>query len=251
MVDHVNRPLPRDALGDGGGGLPRRAAAVVPTTSQAESRTAQPREPLDRARLAGAQVLATVLAETSAGGEVHAESLFCALGALGGYACQASLRAQALACGLHPDEPFAVTRLGSGRRLFGGEALDELLVGDRLSIWGLAAGGAHHAGAREFPNLPAIFARAAAEAGSPLFGVPRYPGRAAQELPIDYLKRLWPALLPPVERHAGDPVLWPTAFGFAIKAGIESPLPALAPDEALLIVMQAAVPMSRVDLSLH
>src|SRR5690349_7973973 len=60
-------------------------------------------DPLIGAKMGGKEVLSRLLAGMKTDKGVHAESLFCALGALAGYACQAQLRAQAMALGMKPD----------------------------------------------------------------------------------------------------------------------------------------------------
>jgi hypothetical protein len=61
------------------------------------------------------------------------------------------------------------------------------------------------------------------------------------------VRTLWPALLPILRKLTDDPALWPQAYSFAIQDAIRSVEAALAPQVALSIVMESAVPMSKLD----
>ena len=68
-----------------------------------------------RARAASSVVLTTVMQALRDDRGIHLESLFCALGAVAGCACQASVRAEALAAGEHPDSRFEVATTADGK----------------------------------------------------------------------------------------------------------------------------------------
>lgn len=204
--------------------------ADVSTDSLLEAiREKRKADPLIGAKVAGREILGRLIMAMNNDKGVHSESLCCALGALAGYACQASLRARGLEYG----------------------SLIKLLAQDRDSIWALAAGAAEQAGATELPDLAAIFKHTAATFGTKSFGIPRFGGgHGAADLPVTYVRTLWPALLPIVRKLTDDPALWPQAYAFAIQDAIKSVEPALAPQVALSIVMESAVPMSKVELEL-
>jgi hypothetical protein len=186
-------------------------------------------DPLIGAKVAGREILGRLIIAMKNDKGVHSESLCCALGALAGYACQASLREQSIENG----------------------SLIKLLAQDPHSVWSLAAGAAQQAGATELPDLAAIFKHAAATVGTKAFGIPRYGGgHGAADLPATYVRALWPALLPILRRLTDDPALWPQAYSFAIQEAIKSVEPALAPQVALSIVMESAIPMSKLDFDL-
>jgi hypothetical protein len=184
-------------------------------------------DPLIGAKVAGREILGRLITAMKNDKGVHSESLCCALGALAGYACQASLRARSI-----------------------DGSLLKLLAEDQYSVWSLAAGAAQQAGATELPDLPAIFKHVAATIGTKAFGIPRYGGgHGAADLPVAYVRALWPALLPVVSKLTDDMALWPHAYSFAIQDAIKSVEPVLAPQVALSIVMESAIPMSKVDLA--
>lgn len=206
-------------------------------------------DPLVGAKFGAREVFQRLLAAMQDDRGVHAESLLCALGALGGYACQASLRAQAVAKGLPETAQLQVVSTKGGAQYFFGDHLNDLLAGASHSVWSLAGGAAQHAGAKELPDLQEIFGHCASVVGTAHFGVPRVPdaNRPAAQ-PLNYLQALWPGLLPTVKRFCPDPSHWPILYGLAIQQGIEMGKTALDPTLALRIVMESAVPMSKVDL---
>ena len=208
-------------------------------------------DPLIAEKIAGKEIIAQLLATMKNEKGVHAESLFCALGALAGYACQASVRAQALAQGLEPDAPFIVVKTKDEQQYYYlGDALNAAVAEGHLSIWNLAAGAAQHAGAKSLTNTMEIFDRVSKSLGTADFGKPKYPGNPANDLPINYLNSFWALYLPHVRKRVGAPTLWPVAFAFAIQEAIAMAKDTVAPETALTIVMEAAIPMSKVRLNL-
>lgn len=181
---------------------------------------------------------------------VHVESLLCILGALAGYACQANLRAQALAKGVPETAAFQIIETKNGKQYFFGEPLNDALAGSQYSVWSLAAGAAQAAGAKQLPDLREIFEYTASVVGRDLFGIPRVPDpHQAHDTPINFLKGMWPVILPTVKTFCPNPVDWPVLYGLAIQHAIEMGKNVIAPDMALTIVMESAVPMSKVDFA--
>jgi hypothetical protein len=207
-------------------------------------------DPFIGAKLAGKEVLARLINGLKDERGVHSESLCCALGALAGYACQASVRAQSIAKGLPPDAGLTIASGKDGRKYYFGDPLNKLVAEDRYSVWSLAAGAAQAAGATQFPDLEGIFRHVAATVGGEGFGQPRYVDKnTAGDLPINYLVTIWPAFLPIVKKLTGDPALWHMAYGFAIQEAITMMKGVVPPERALGIIMESAIPMSKVDLA--
>lgn len=205
--------------------------------------------------LAGAQVGAKEVYQRLLGGMadekgVHSESLLCALGALAGYACQASLRAQALAANMAETAAFQVVGTVDGKQYFFGDPLNNLLAGSQYSLWSLAGGAAQHNGAKALPDLEEIFQHTASMLGDAKFGIPRVPEKhRACDLPVNFLKIIWPELFPTVKEFCPDPAGWPILYGLAIQEAMDSTKAVVDPAMAMKIVMESAVPMSKVDLS--
>lgn len=207
-------------------------------------------DPLIGAKYAGHEVYLRLLDGMKDEQGIHLESLLCALGSLAGYACQASIRAQNLAAGQDANARFSVVNTVDGKQFFFGDAMNEALLEGQYSVWSLAAGAAEHAGAQEFCDLDDLARHTAASAGSPEFGLPRLPAdHAPVTTPAEFLKVLWPALEPVLTMFCEAPEEWPVVYGIAIQKAVDAGKEVLAPAISLQIVMESAVPMSKVDLT--
>lgn len=207
-------------------------------------------DPLLGAKLGAKENLQRLLKGMKSEKGIHIESLLCALGALAGYACQASLRAQAQGKGLPETAAFQVVSTTGGKNYFFGDPLNNALVGSQYSVWGLAGGAAQYAGAREFPDINEIFQHVTSTVGGDQFGIPRVPdNHKAGDSAINYLTALWPALFPTVKLFCPTPVDWPILYSFAIQEAIEMAKAVIDPALAFRIVVESAIPMSRVDLA--
>jgi hypothetical protein len=226
-----------------GAGEPQLADTAADATGKPQA------DPLATARIGGREVFHRLYAAMRNERGVHVESMLCVLGALAGYACQAEVRAIARAKNLPDDAVFQIVSAVDGRRYYFGELLNQPLLNAQPSLWGMAAAAATRAGAAGLPDPHALFRHVAASVGSDAFGVPRVPTRhKAGDTPRGYLKQLWPALFPLVRKLCPDPALWPVVFGMAIGHTIEAAQGTIDPALAFTIVMEAAVPMSKVDL---
>ena len=174
------------------------AALAARLANRWKARRAEPLDPDPYlgAKSAGREVYLQVRGTFDIGdSRLHARSLLCALGAIAGHACQASVRAQSLAAGKEPDAPFRVIVGEDGRTYLSGDALARALAEDRMSLWNLAATAARHHGARSLPDLEEIFEYNARILGTQKFGLPRLsPEHSVSGLPAEFARRLWPAV---------------------------------------------------------
>ncbi len=201
------------------------------------------------ARAASREVLGRAMAALKDERGIHLESLYCALGAVAGHACQASVLAEARAAGKGPEQVFDVATTTDGGRYYFGDALNRPLAEDRVSIWSLVAGAAAHSGATQIPDLNEIFRHNATVLGSEQFGIPRLPpGHPVHGRPIDYARKLWPAMQPDVARLAGEPRLWPVSVGLAIQELMAQAGGQVPPDMVVRIVMESAIPVSKTPI---
>lgn len=190
------------------------------------------------------QTLMEALSQSDSKG-VHIESLFCILGSLAGYACQAAIFGKVVLNG--PTELYGLNVMGTqSGDFFFGDPLNKPLAESQYSIWGLAAGYATHLGCQELIDIRELFDHVSKTVGTEDFGKPRFPGGNAGELPINHVKNLWPVLLPTVKFFCKTPDEWPILFGLAIQEAMRLTEGQIAPGDALTIVMESAVPMSKV-----
>lgn len=206
-------------------------------------------DPLIGAKVGGREVAHRLMNAMKTGRGVHIESLLTALGALAGYSCQASLRAQAIAEGRPGNAAFAIVTARDGKQFFFGDPLNQALAESHYSVWSLAAGAARNAGCKDLPDIAAIFKHVSATVGSDSFGIPRLPeGHRAGDTPINYLKALWPGVQKTAEQFCQKATELPILFGLALQEVIGMSKSVIEPALALKIVMESAIPMSKVDL---
>lgn len=234
-------------------------AAVVPSGTMAsaaevsllrEVQVQRASDPMIGAKIGGREVASRMVETLRNERGVHVESLLCALGALAGYACQASVRARAVSQGIAEDEAFVVVGTQDGARYFFGDAINAPLAEAPYSVWALAAGTAQSLGCATLPDCTTIFAHVADTVGGPAFGVPRLDGGyAPANAPIDYLRHDWPAMERLALKFCVGPEELPMVFGISIQVAMEMARDAIDPCRALRLVMECAIPMSKVDLS--
>lgn len=173
---------------------------------------------------------------------VHIESLLALLGSVGGFACQMSVRAQQSA------PAFVVFEGADGHKYFFGDLINYPLAEAPLSLYGIAGGGAQTAGATTFPDLKELFEYVTKSAGTPAFGIPRVPdAHKPSDMPINYVRSIWPKMPQILAQHCDSPDQWPIFFGLAIQQAIIMGKSAIDPQLALQIVMECAIPMSKIN----
>jgi hypothetical protein len=207
-------------------------------------------DPLIGPKIGGKEIYQTLLNAAKTEKGVHAESLFTALGALAGYACQASVREFWVNTGKMPEQQvFTIISTRDGRRFFFGDYVNQPLAENQHSVWGMAAGMAQHLGCTTLPDINEMFKTVSASVGTERFGLvqPR-EGVGMGDTPINCVKALWQPLLPKLKLFADTPTDWPITLAFAIQEAMVAAKSVLAPDIALCIVMESAIPMSKIDL---
>ena len=252
MARAMNRALADQRQG---ASAPNEKGAVLPTAAplaQAMDRAIaeqQKTDPLIKVKIGGKEVFQRIVGVLKDERGVHIESLLALLGALAGYACQFSVREQNIKSGAKsPASGLTVASGADGRKYYFGDALNKPLAEDRYSVWSLTAGTVKQLG-KPLPDLTDIFKHATASVGSAQFGIPRLPeGHGVGDLPINYLRSIWPKVLPIAQRFCDEPAHLPMVFGLAIQNAILMAKDVIDPTLAGTIAMECAVPMSKVDL---
>lgn len=236
-----------------GSTLPSALRAADPERWEAEllQRVAEMsgEDPLIGAKIGGKELAQRMMAAIKTERGVHIESILGALGSLAGYSCQASVRALARSQGLDETAHFVRAEGADGKVYFFGDALNKPLAECQYSVWSLAAGGAQAAGCLDILDPSGVFAHVAGTVGSSEFGLPRLPPELLiHDTPLNYVEAFWPKLLPLISKFCPDPEHWPILMGLAIQDIMSQGKDVLDPCLALKIVMECAVPMSKVDL---
>lgn len=133
-----------------------------------------------------------------------------------------------------------------GRRFYFGDALSARLSESADSFWRLLVTLAAPAG-RPILDETEIHAHVAATIGSPSFGLPRMPDHEAGDTPESYVRAFWPAALVELEAGCPDPRRWPEVMAYAAGEAVAAAEPVIDRGIALRIVMECAVPMSKLD----
>jgi len=197
-------------------------------------------------------------------GRVQAESLFCAVGAVAGFAAQHAVRQECVADGKAESEVFVIALAHNGERYFFGDRLNGMLIPERpdsISVWSVLGGEALRLGAEkgELPDCQDIFERATKSIGTPAFGIPELPeGHKPFLTPRRAVEIFWPSVLKAFTREPIMPVPdfalvaprhWPLLLATVAASYMGVMKAALPPALAMKICMEAAIPMSKIDQS--
>lgn len=245
-------------------GKPSKPAAEQPPAEPVPPPPAAEEHPAERAMrdaiaakrhedpLVGAKVASNILFQglmgtlKQEGRGVHMETALVVVGSLAGYACQAGVLRERRAAD-PAAMPFHVATTKDGHILYYGDELNAPLAETQYSVWSLCAGTAQQLGA-QIPNVSEIFTHVSTVAGTPAFGVPRYPGEGrAGDLPVNYLRVFWPKVFPALEKYCDKPTHWPVALGLVAQQLIEAGREVVDPTSAVRIIMECAIPMSKLD----
>ncbi len=188
------------------------------------------------------QKVMAVLAEQ--GSRVQTESLFCALGALAGFMCQLAIHAKNGDNACH----LLVMTTDDGKKYYYGDALNDLLIKMPTSVWQLALATEAPVDQDKLPDVLNIFGHVAKSLGTDQFGVPRYPEYHASHLPAEYVKIFAVSIIRDFMHLKLPEAEWPVALGFAIQKALNMSRDILAAETAITIVMESAIPMSKIDL---
>jgi len=189
---------------------------------------------------------------TNANGDPDFPNVFNALGALAGFGCQMAIREAFIKPGIVPaDHAFVVVTTKDGGKYFFGDFLNDPLLNEKkgsISVWSLVGAAAQSAGAKEVPDPLEIVAYNAKTVGTKDFGIPRVPEQyRSRELPIDILRSDWPPMQKLLEDYQVDPRVWGWTFALAAQNLILTNKDTFDPAAAAKIVMEAALPMSKID----
>jgi hypothetical protein len=182
---------------------------------------------------------------------VNAETVISAAGALAGFAAQEAIWEGIVQPGkMTAAQALVRVETSSGEIYFFGDFLNMILTSTQegqLSVWSFAAAAAVKSGAQSLPPLKPIFAHCSETVGTPAFGVPVLPSNLAlKELPRQALRH-WPQVKSILLSAGVQPLHWPLDLGVAAQKLILRANDVLPADISALVVMQAAIPMSKVD----
>ncbi|HEY9792569.1 MAG TPA: hypothetical protein V6D22_19365 [Candidatus Obscuribacterales bacterium] len=182
---------------------------------------------------------------------VHAETILNAVGALAGFAAQQAVWKVLIEPERrNPGDYLVMVQTKSDERFYFGESINLVLTydqGKRLSFWYFVLGAVGNADPESL-DLTDIFRNTAATVGSELFALPRLPDKhLPHELPRKALQRQWQHIQPLLEKAGGSPIQWPALLGVVASILIRQTASVLEPATAARILMESAIPMSKVN----
>lgn len=183
--------------------------------------------------------------------QARCETILTAVGALAGFAAQHGIWEAVVKPGkMAIQQAFVVVETRSGEAYFFGDFLNNILATEKpqyLSVWRIISGAAKAMGAAELPDLVPIFKHSAETVGTAQFGIPNLPdGHTPAMLPRDALIRFWPQCLKLLKVGA-DPMTCAIDVATAAEQLMLSMKGQIDPTLAARIVMEAAIPMSKID----
>jgi hypothetical protein len=207
-------------------------------------------DPMIGAKIGAKEVFNRLISGMKDSKGVHIESLLCVLGSLAGYSCQASLRKEFIEMkGLAENQVFVIIEDKDKNKYYFGDLINQPLVANQFSVWSLAAGAVQSLGVEKMIDIREIFEHVSRTVGSDSYGIPRIPdGHKPGDIPFNYVRDIWPVMLPIAERYCANPNEWPIMFGMAIQEGIICGKDAIDPLLALSIAMESAIPMAKADI---
>jgi len=182
---------------------------------------------------------------------ISAETVLSAAGALAGFAAQEAIWEGVVRTGkMGAAQALIRVNTKSGETYYFGDFLNTILASTKegqLSIWRLVGIAATEVGAQSLPPLEPLFAQCAETVGTSDFGKPKLPSNLVlRELPRQALRH-WQSVKTILVTAGVQPLHWPLELGVAAQKLIFQTRAAIPADVGALVVMQAAISMSRVD----
>ncbi len=174
-------------------------------------------------------------------GEVHPQSLLCALGSLAGRSCQQDIRDIYIKQKHLPeDKVFNVVHDKQGGRYLFGELQNELLVNERFSVYNLTCAAVTRLGGR-LPDIDDIFRYVSYTAGGGQFGKVR--SCETGDTMEGYLEKLWQPMKALAQKYADEGQLH-ALFGIALQKAVYTCGKSIDVTEAARIALESAVSMA-------
>lgn len=226
-----------------------RAASPGHAAVLAHLRQIETAEPLARAQLAGRVLFDLVYQMISNERGARIEDMIGILASTGGFASLLAALDEAERSNLALGPELTIVETTNGERYFFGDLPNRYLIESREALLSLALGAAQACGGDiSMEMVHDAMRRVAGNIGGEGFGVPDLP--AAHEpgdLPINYIRHLWPRILEALDLYEVPAGQRPAAIGFALQHAIEGGKDALDPTIAARIAVECAVPMAKID----
>jgi hypothetical protein len=194
-------------------------------------------------------ILEILLAELASAQGVHIETALTTLGATAGFACQMAIRESLVASGkVSLKDAFIEIGTTNGETFYTGNLINGgLLETSHLSVWSLVAGVVQQE-KKSLPDVTAIVKRTTASFGENDYGKPALPEKHLPRMTSEELLwKYWNVFRNTLVENRQEPNFWPLILAMAAQKIILQGKDVIDPTLAAQIVMEAAVPMSRID----
>jgi hypothetical protein len=202
----------------------------------------------------GRSISALLMArQIKSSGQIHAPTLLSELGALAGFSVQMSIRKAIIEPQkLDPDTLLVEALTRNGEKFFFSDLMNFMLFENMeappYSVWAYVADAVPADTWMLLPDIPEIVSNAARSIGSRRFGVPRVPPpHVPHKLPRAALDEHWAMVRDELIASRRDAAGWPYDLAAAARWQMLTGRETLELPLAATIVMEAAVPMSKVD----
>jgi hypothetical protein len=186
-------------------------------------------------------------------GQVHPETLLTELGALAGFAVQISIRKSVIEPQkLDPDTILIAAATKNDETYYFSDLMNWMLFENMdeppYSVWAYVAAAVPGENRLLLPDMSEIVSHAARSIGTRHFGVPRLPHEHMPlKLPRAALEEHWRFIRAEFDATGRDPSQWPYDIAAAAQWQMLTGRDTIDPPLAARIVMEAAIPMSKVD----
>ncbi len=210
---------------------------------------------LARAKITGKDITANVLEMVKSERGVRVETALGVLGSMAGFTTSYAMMHEVSRGILKVEMPeVMIVTLKSGDETMFGDYINrklvegELIGGQKLSLWALIAGKAQQLGTMPNSDINDLYSRVSKSIGTSEFGVlqvaeKHHPG----DTPHEFVSQLFVKFLPILKRYELPVDQYFLACALSAQELMELGKEALAPDIACQIVMECAVPASKLD----
>jgi hypothetical protein len=186
-------------------------------------------------------------------GQVHAETLLTEIGALAGFSVQISIRKSVIERQhLDPSEILVEVATKNNEVYYFSDLLNwmlfENLENPPFCVWAYVLAAVPRDHHLLLPDIAEIVSHAARTVGTRHFGVPRLPREhMPHKLPREALEEHWRFIRSEFDAQTRDPSDWPYDLAAAAQWQILTARETLNMALAARIVIEAAIPMSKID----
>ena len=211
--------------------------------------------PTDPEREALGRSIAAVLMakQIRQAGRIHPETILTEIGALAGFATQVAIRKSIIAPQkLNPDNVLVEVVSKNGEKFYFSDMLNWMLFENvtrpPYSIWAYVSSVVPEESHALLPDLAEIVSNAARTVGTRRYGIPRLPAaHMPHKMPRAALDEHWRIVQQEFGTSSRSAADWPYDLAWAAQWQMVTNRDQVALPLAAAIVMEAAIPMSKID----